>query len=127
VSATWVVNDTFATMGASRDIDAQVERMRATREAVRRGIRIEVSSAILEARRAQRTIETAAVALESATETLRVAVENYRVGNATTTDLLDAEGDLLRARLQQLNAFVDAYVARAKLHHAVGRSWARLR
>ncbi|HZO14333.1 MAG TPA: TolC family protein [Polyangiaceae bacterium] len=127
LSATWTINDTVATAGASREIEAQIEKLRATREALRRGVRLEVSGAILEARRAQRSIETAEAALASAEEAHRVQVELYRVGQATTTDLLAAESELLRARLGQLSAFIDARVARAKLHHAVGRTWGRLR
>jgi outer membrane protein TolC len=127
LSATWTVNDTVATVGASRDIDAQLEKLRSQREALQRGIRLEVSGAVVEAQRAERSIATAKAALESATEALRVATELYRVGQATTSDLLAAESELLRARFQALNAYVDAHVARSKLYHAVGRSLTRQR
>jgi outer membrane protein TolC len=39
----------------------------------------------------------------------------------TSTTLTDAETELTRARLQTVNARVDARVARVRLDHALGR------
>jgi outer membrane protein len=42
-------------------------------------------------------------------------------GRATSTMLTDAEADLTRARLEQLNARIEARAARVRLEHALGR------
>jgi outer membrane protein TolC len=42
------------------------------------------------------------------------------VGRATTTELIEAESDLLNARLGELDAHVGLRVAEVRLHHAAG-------
>jgi len=59
--------------------------------------------------------------LESASEAYRVTRSLYANARATTSNVLDAEADLARARLAWVNARVDARVARARLEHAAGR------
>ena len=59
--------------------------------------------------------------LASATEAYRVARELFNNGRATSTTLTDSETELTRARLDSLNASVDARIARVQLDHALGR------
>ncbi len=47
-------------------------------------------------------------------------VKLLRGGKATATDIVDADSVLTQARLQRVNAHIDAHVAYAKLDHAVG-------
>jgi outer membrane protein len=51
----------------------------------------------------------------------RVARELFNNGRGTSTTLADAESDLTRARLDLLNAKVNARTARIRLEHALGR------
>jgi outer membrane protein TolC len=50
-----------------------------------------------------------------------VATDLYRVGRATTTELIEAEADLLNARLAQLSARIGLRIADVRLEHAIGR------
>ena len=59
--------------------------------------------------------------LESASEAYRVTRALFANARATTSNVLDAETDLSRARFAWINARVDARVARARLEHAAGR------
>jgi outer membrane protein TolC len=45
----------------------------------------------------------------------------FVVGRATSAELIDAENELLRSRVDLLNARMDAYVARLAIEHATGR------
>ncbi len=83
----------------------------------------------VEVRAAAQAIDEATVALSSTQQGLRAAEESYRVrrlsfqnGRSTSIELLDAETDLTRSRLERLNAHVDARIARARLAYAVGRA-----
>jgi outer membrane protein TolC len=47
--------------------------------------------------------------------------EQFRAGAAVATDVIIAEGDLNRARLDLINASIDLRIARARLDRAVER------
>jgi len=80
-----------------------------------------------DARRRAREAATAHQALEAAQSAVRAAEEAYRIrgialgqGDATTTDVLDAETEVARARTQAVLARYDYYLAVVALARAVG-------
>lgn len=121
LSATWTINDTFANRASGGELEATARQLEAQRRALADGIRLEVSAAYLELDKARLSIEINARAIEAAEEAYRVAADLYRVGRATTTELIEAEGDLLSARLREVNARVDVRSAHEKLIHATGK------
>jgi outer membrane protein len=76
---------------------------------------------LLEARTAYQTIGVAGAALQAAEEAHRIQTVRYAGGAATTTDVLDAESDVTRARSGYAQARYDYYLAQAGLARAVGR------
>jgi len=72
-------------------------------------------------READFSIDSSKRELASAEEAARVARELFNNGRGTSTTLADAESDLTRARLDLLNAKVNARTARIRLEHALGR------
>ncbi|WP_437993759.1 TolC family protein [Sorangium sp. So ce145] len=121
VRATWVVNDIFATAGASAEANARTTQIAEQKAALRDALRLEVVSAYSELNKAASSIESAERQLAAAAESMRVRSELFRAGRATSVDVVDAEGEVTRARLQQLNARVGALVAKTRLDHVVGR------
>lgn len=118
---TWSPNDALATKSAAADADAKVAAIEAQRQAAIDGILIEVQQAWTAVKEADYAIETSARQVASAEEAYRVARELFNAGRATSTTLTDAETELVRARLEVLNANVDAKTARVRLEHAIGR------
>ena len=57
----------------------------------------------------------------AAKEAYRVARDLYQVGRATTTDLIEAESELVTASLKEIDAALNYRVARVKLAHATGK------
>jgi outer membrane protein len=76
---------------------------------------------LLEARTAFETIGVARSSLEAAEEAHRIQTVRYGAGAATTTDVLDAEAEVTRARSGYAQARYDYYLAQAGLARAVGR------
>jgi outer membrane protein TolC len=72
-------------------------------------------------RRARLAVDTSRRALEASQEAYRVATDLYRVGRATTTELIEAESDLLNARLAELDALIEVRVSEERLRHSSGR------
>jgi outer membrane protein TolC len=86
-----------------------------------KGIRVEVASAYQEARRTQAALEAAKRAAEAAQAAYDTEVELFKVGKATTTELIDAEGELVNALLQLISAHIGTRVAETKIARATGR------
>jgi outer membrane protein len=121
VRLSWTLNDTFTTIGAAAEAKARVASVNEQKGSLRDGLRIEVASAYADALKAPPTIEAADRGMVSAEESLRVRRELFRNGKATSSELVDAEAELTRARLRRLDAHVGQLVARARLDHAIGR------
>jgi outer membrane protein TolC len=117
----WTINDSFSTIGAAAEARARAASVTEQKGALRDGLRLEVASAYADLVKSTPTIEAADRGLVAAEEGLRVRRELFRNGKATSSELVDAEAELTRARLSRLNARIGLLVARAKLDHATGR------
>jgi outer membrane protein TolC len=117
---TWVVNDTFTAPAQVAEARARTEAITMQKQALRDGLRLEVASAWDDVAKSAASIEAAERGLAAAEESLRVRRELFKNGKATGVDMIDAETELTRARLNQLNARVGLAVARTKLAHATG-------
>jgi len=101
-------------------IRAETNQIRADRENLERGTRIEVLAAQQAVSLAQHALVTSQKGLAAAEESYRVRKELLNADRATGVELVDAETDLTRARVSALNARVDLRVAMAQLTHALG-------
>jgi outer membrane protein TolC len=120
-AASWTLGDAISSGAAARELEAQSRALSAQRAALHDGIRQEVAASALEQTRASGALTSAERGLPAAQEAYRVATDLYRFGKATTTEVIEAETDLLRARLNELDARVGVHIAHARLTHAVGR------
>lgn len=121
VQVTWSPNDMGGAGAARRSLDAKKKRLDAERAALSDAVRDEISSAIIAYEEAHVALETAERGLGAAEEAHRVRRELFELGRGTSVELIDAESDVLRARLEMIQARVDARIARVRLEHAVGR------
>ncbi len=90
-------------------------------EKLRRGITMEVTQAYLDRKKAMANIVLNERAAQASEEGYRVATDLFRVGQATTTDIISAESERVSASLQDVNARIDLRVANARLRYATGR------
>jgi len=117
---TWTLNDTLLSRTSDRRIRAETDELRADRENLERGTRIEVLAAQQEVAVAQHALATSQKGLTAAEEGYRVRKELLNADRATAVELVDAETQLTRSRITALNARVDLRVARSQLDHALG-------
>lgn len=117
---TWALNDALISNTTDKRLRGETNELRADRENLERGTRIQVLAA-------QQAVEIAQAALSTSQKGLAAAEEGYRVRRellnaerATAVELVDAETDLTRARIASLNAKVDLRVAMTQLAHALG-------
>ncbi|HVW26831.1 MAG TPA: TolC family protein [Polyangiaceae bacterium] len=125
VQLTWSPNDLGGADASTRSIDAKRRQLDAERAAVKDALRDEISAAVVATEEAVEEAESADRGLSAAEESYRVRRELFALGRATQVELVDAETDVLRARLEMIQARVDGRVARVQLDHAVGRDVSR--
>lgn len=118
---TWIISDVAGTAAAVRGGDARARSIAAERASVSDQIRLEVMSAFQDRAQAKVAEQTTLRRLVSAEESYRTRRLLFQNGRATTVELLDAETDLTRARLEAVDARIDGRVAEVRLAYAVGR------
>lgn len=121
VVASWNITDAFLNDARADELAAQGEKLRAQYVGLQAAIANEVVSAQLDTGKAKTALDTSEVALRAAEEAYRVTTDLFRVGRATTTDLIDAETELLSAKLANTNARIDLTIAGLRLTHATGQ------
>lgn len=121
VSLSYTPNDIAAGVTSSRSLAARAAAVEAQSEALRDALRSDLAQATTSLRESAAALATTARALESAEEAARVRRELFRNGRATTTEVTDAETDLLRARIERENALVDRRVSVARVEYLLGR------
>lgn len=84
-------------------------------------IRVDVRQRLLEIESANAAITAAEDAIRSAEEARRVVDERFRVGVATSTEVLDAQVALLQAQLDRTRSLANLRLAEARLERALGR------
>jgi len=120
LAVTWVLSDVPGASAAARAESARAAVADAERAALEERVRLEVSQARQDARTADLALATTKKGLAAAEEAYRVRRIAFQNGKATSTELMDADTDLTRARFEALGARVDARVARVRLAFAVG-------
>jgi outer membrane protein len=116
----WSPNESLTSAARGRELLAKADEVAAQRAAVIDGLRLEVSRAIQGWTDARVAVETTARSLAAAEESYRQRRSLFLNQRATSAELLDAELDLLRVRLDDLNALIDQRIAKVRLEHATG-------
>ncbi len=98
---------------------AQTQDMLST---LKNGVALEVTQAYLDLHEAHDRIGVALTAVQQAEENYRTSYEKYREGLLLTSDLLDANSDLLRARVSHTQALVDYEIGLARLERSIGKA-----
>ncbi|MFA4915688.1 MAG: TolC family protein [Syntrophales bacterium] len=83
-------------------------------------IALEVKNAYLLLHEAEKQIVVSKKAIEQAEENFRINEERYKEQVATSTDVLDAQTLLTRAKSDHTNALGDYHISHAKLERAMG-------
>ena len=121
VAATWTLWDSGRIQAEAAEAAAAAKALRARQADVDALIAADVRQRQLDLDSARAALPAAADAVRSATEARRVVAERFRVGVATSTDVLDAQGALLQAELDRTRALANIRLAEARLDRAMGK------
>lgn len=87
---------------------------------IRDQITLEVKNAYLLLREAEKQGQVSKMAIEQAEENFRITTERYREQVGTSTDVIDAQTLLTRARSDYFNALGELSIRRARLERSMG-------
>jgi outer membrane protein TolC len=106
-------------------VDEAAARLRQAQQgavAVADGVAFDVRRRHIDARAALASLEAAGSGVAAAEEAHRIQSARYQQGAATTTDVLDAETDVARARSQLVLARYDYFLSLVALARAIGET-----
>ena len=118
---TWDSSTALVRNATSHDLQAQASALAAAAGNYRDSVIVEVLQNYQAVHEADFSLESTKRELASATEAYRVQRELFENGRGTSTTLTDAETELTRARLDELNARTNVRISRVRLEHALGR------
>jgi outer membrane protein len=118
---TWDLWDWGKNWNGIKEAKARARQAEIGERALRDQVAFDAQRRLLEARNAHDTLAVARSGQQAAEEAHRIQTVRYREGAATTTDVIDAEAGVLRARVSYTNARYDYYLAQAAVARAVGR------
>lgn len=116
----WNVWDWGATHQAVREAEAAQSKAEIESESLVEVVKLDVRRRWLDAKAAFDSLAAAATQQQAAEEAYRLQKVRFDAGAATTTDVLDAETDVARARLAALVARYDYYLAMVSLARSIG-------
>ena len=116
----WSPNEMGVARQRVEEVRAQLLQTEADMDQLRDAVRLEVAQARETFATSQAAFEAARVGITAAEESYRVRVDQLQAGAAVTSDVIDAETDLTRARLQIIDAAISIRLARARLAQALG-------
>lgn len=122
VGATLAWTPTNALLGYQRGkrASAELQKAHADLVALEDGVRIEVVQSYEDYKAADAAARASEEQRKAAEETYRVRLATYRVGAGVQIDLLTADLALTQARLDHVNAVLDARISLARLARATG-------
>jgi outer membrane protein TolC len=106
--------------GQLRTANAALRAAAAQAQVVCDTIAFEVNEAFRDIEASRKNIALARPAITQARENLRLVTRKYQNGDATPTDIVDAETSLTRAQQDYYNALYDYLTALARLDYAMG-------
>lgn len=122
VSLSWQLGQMLNGRAEVQKYRAQISALDANRRQLMRAVRNEVHAAWEGMARARTRIDAQKRVIDSVLPAYEQTVALYRAGEATTSDVIDAEGERLDASSQLVDAHIDLRVAHEKLLHASGLS-----
>lgn len=121
VMLSWTPTDLLGADAATAELASQAQVLVAQRQDLSDALRLEVNTALVGVSNARFAVDAVHEQLAASEEGFRTRGELYRAGKATSVELIDAETELTRTRLELVNAYVDLHIAHTQLEHALGR------
>ena len=119
-SLTWIFWDWGKVKNSVNEVESLKQQLIKSRKILEDNIGLDLKAAILDLEATEKNIPTTKKAIEQAMENLRVSRERYEAQMTTSTEVLDAQTLLSRARVNYYNALYNHNLAKASLLKSIG-------
>jgi outer membrane protein TolC len=120
LSLSWGIDRFFAGRAQKQELEANARLFEAQRAGLARGVILEVTGAWQAMQRAAAAVKLSRADIDAAEGAYSQRVALYQAGEATTTEVIEAELARFNASLRSINARIDLRIARARLDRAAG-------
>ncbi|MBQ9487690.1 MAG: TolC family protein [Selenomonadaceae bacterium] len=120
LSASWNVFDGGITETQVKQAEAALVSAQEDAAILKESIQLDIQSALLTLRAAEKNIETTQVAIRSAEEDYHIAQVRYAAGVGTNLDVMDASDKVTQAKTNYYTALYNYNTAKAELDKAMG-------
>lgn len=120
VMANWNIFDAGLTNAKVKEAEISAAKASEQDKQLKSSIELEVRQAYLSMKEAEQRIETTQVAVDKASEDLKIAQTKYYAGAGTNMDVMDAQLALTQAKTNYNQALYDYAANKAKLEKASG-------
>jgi outer membrane protein len=121
VVLSWTPTDLLGADAATSELVARAKVLDSQRLELQEALRLEVSNALGNLENATFAVGASEEQVAASEEGYRARGDLFRAGRATSLEVVDAETELTRSRLDVVNAFVDLRIAQVQLEHVLGR------
>jgi outer membrane protein len=116
----WTFWEWGKTYYAVKEQDSLKKELIKTRMSLEDQIQLQIKDAVLNLEQAEKNIPISQKAVEQGEENLRVSEERYKAQVSTSTEVVDAQRYLTRARVNNFTAYYDYHLAKAQLLRSMG-------
>lgn len=120
--ANWNIFDSGLTNAKVKQAKSSLDKAQEQDTQTRNSVELEVRQAYLSMKEAETRIGATQVAVDKATEDLKIAQTKYYAGVGTNLDVIDAQLALTQSKTNYTQALYDYNVNKAKLQKAIGQN-----
>jgi len=121
VNVKWNIWDWWKTSSMAEQAEQQFNQVQLSSQILKENIEIEVYRNYLQMQSEASKVEVSKLRVESAEENYRIINDKYETQLATSTDLVDADSELLDAKTKLLTSYINYKIANAYLDKSIGR------
>lgn len=121
VNVKWNIWDWWKTSSVAEQAEQQYNQVELSSQILKENIEIEVYKNYLQLQSEVSKVDVSKLRVESAEENYRIINDKYETQLATSTDLIDADTELLNAKTILITSYINYKIAKVYLEKSIGR------
>ncbi|NOX64418.1 MAG: TolC family protein [Chlorobi bacterium] len=121
LSVKWDIWDWWKTSSLAEQAEQQYNQIELSKQILKENIEIEVYKNYLSMQSEASKVDVSKLRVESAEENYRITNDKYETQLATSTELIDADSELLDAKTKLITSYINYKIAKVYLEKSIGR------
>ena len=121
VNVKWNIWDWWKTSSVAEQAEQQYNQVQLYSRILKENIEIEVYKNHLQLQSESSKVEVSKLRVKSAEENYRIIKDKYETQLVTSTELIDADSELLNAKTKLITSYINYKIAKVYLEKSIGR------